>query len=206
MKKKIENYKRKKLFEHYDSNTKPFASVMTKIDVTKVYDLSREKGHFYAIFGYCLAEALCEIEEFRVTYEDGDFYLYDTIVPSYTDVLHDGTIGFYDVPLEDTLDEYIRVFDETKKKLLAGEALPSTEDAAVWFSCQPWFKATAIDPPYNKEIRIPQLIWDKYEKEGDKYYVNLLIFFHHGFCDGLHIGKLIDAINKKIEETTRKNN
>ena len=198
MKKKIENYKRRELFEHYDNFTKPFASVTTKIDVTAVYELSRQKGHFYAIFGYCLTKAMCEIEEFRVTYEAREFYLHDTIVPSYTEVLNDGTIGFFDVPLKDTLEEYLASYDETRISLLNGETLTYSADAVVWLSCEPWFKASAIDPPFDKNTRIPQMIWDKYEKVGELYYVDLLIFFHHGFADGQHLGRLISAINENI--------
>jgi len=204
MKKKIENYKRKDLFEHYDRLTKPYASITTKIDVTPIYELSKRKGHFYATLGFCLTEAMCEIEEFRVIYEDDEFYLCDTIVPSYTDVLSDGTIGFYDVPLEDSYEDYLSKFDELKKKRLEGIEMPCSNEAVVWLSCEPWFKATAIDPPFDKNKRVPQLIWDKYEKEGDKYYVNLLIFFHHGFVDGFHIGKLIENIDKNIADIAKK--
>ena len=31
-----------------------------------------------------------------------------------------------------------------------------------------------------------------------KYYVNLMIMVHHGFVDGLHVAKLIDALTEKI--------
>ncbi len=158
MKKKIENYKRKNLFKLYDSYTKPFASITTRLDVTNIYKLSRKYGHFYATMGYYLTKAMCEIEEFRVTYEKGEFYVHDTIVPSYVELLEDGTIGFFDAPLTQNYEEYLKSFDEVKNRLLKGEKMPLSTDAVVWLSCEPWFKASSIDPPFDKNERVTQLI------------------------------------------------
>lgn len=205
MKTKIENYKRKEIFAHYDKNTNPFAAVTTKLDITNIYNLCREKGHFYATLGYYLTKSMCEIEEFRYTYEDGEFYLFDTIIPNYTDLDDDEMIGFFDVPLEADYEDYLTTFDAAKARFLNGEsAEPSSNGAPLWLSCEPWFKATSIMPPFDKETRIPQLIWDRYEIENDRCYINLTIFFHHGFADGYHIGKFIDVINKNIAKIAEK--
>lgn len=198
MKIKIDNYKRKALFEQYDSYTNPFASITTKLDITNIYTLCKESGHFYATMGYYLSKAMNDIDEFKVTYDDGEFYIFDAITPSYTDIRPDETIGFYDVPLTATYEEYITSYDEAKKKFLAGESEPPIDGAYVWLSCEPWFKASAICPPSDKEKRIPQLIWDRYEIENGRCYVNLMIFFHHGFIDGFHIGKLLNKMEEYI--------
>lgn len=200
MKKKIENYKRKELFEHFDSYTKPFASITTKLDVTNVYELSRKHGHFYGLMGYVLATSLKGIEEFRVTYENGDFYLSDTIIPSYAELKSDETIGFFDVPLEEDYEKYMLSYDRYKEDFLKGIPQKPNEEAVVWLSCQPWFKASSIEPPFDKECRVTQLIWDKYDFEGGRCFVNLMIFFHHGFVDGYHIGKLISNIESNIQK------
>ena len=68
----------------------------------------------------------------------------------------------------------------------------------IWLSCEPWFTFTGFIPPFDKEITIPQFIWDKYENIDGKYYIDLMIMVHHGFADGYHIGKFIELLNENI--------
>lgn len=42
------------------------------------------------------------------------------------------------------------------------------------------------------------MLWDKYEIEGEKVFINLMITAHHGFVDGIHFAKLIECINEEI--------
>ncbi len=54
--------------------------------------------------------------------------------------------------------------------------------------------------PYEKDLTIPQLIWDKFIFIEDHVYTNLMIMSHHGFVDGFHIGKFLNILDEKITQ------
>ena len=53
--------------------------------------------------------------------------------------------------------------------------------------------------PFDKNITIPQFLWDKFSFENNKCYINLNIMVHHGFADGYHISLFLKEFNEIIE-------
>lgn len=199
MKKEIENFKRKELFQHYHANTNPFSFVTTKVDITNLYQFCKKKRNFYATIGYYVALTMNQIDEFRCRYEDGKFYQYDRINPSFTQKFDDNTIGFFTCEMKDNYDEFIEEFLSVQEKFFQNHKSYSGSDAGeVWLSCEPWFHSTSLVVPFNKENTIPQVIWDKFSLEGDKCYINMMIMVHHGFADGYHIGKFINTFTEFV--------
>lgn len=100
---------------------------------------------------------------------------------------------------KNTKEEFIKEYEtnqeivKTKKQSIAAE-----QQDTIWVSCTPWFKFTGLVPPYDKNLTIPQFIWDKYEKKEDDYYCNLLIMVHHGFADGYQISEFINKLEEKL--------
>jgi len=199
MKTEVKNFENKEHFEYYNSATIPFVTVTVKIDITNIYNFCKVRGNYYATIGYYFTKALNTVDEFKYSYEDGKFYKYDIIHPSFTDIREDKSIGYYTCDMVDDYDEFISDYTLTKKKFLNGEETKSQDGKrVVWLSCQPWFHFTSLVPPIRREISIPQLIWDKFAFEDNKVYVNLMIMGHHGFVDGYHIGKLVSAIEEVV--------
>lgn len=58
---------------------------------------------------------------------------------------------------------------------------------------------TSLVVPFDKNITIPQFIWGKFFKEGEKVFTHLMIMAHHGFVDGQHIGAFVNKLEKNIE-------
>ena len=113
----------------------------------------------------------------------------------------DGNIGYFTLKDKENYKDYIKEFIETQNKFLEDKQYKTENDMdEIWLSCSPWFTFSSLIPPFNKEITIPQFIWDKYQKEEDKYYINLMILVHHGFADGSHIGKFINKLEENIKE------
>lgn len=199
MKKEVRDFKRKELFDLYNSRMNPFAIVTTKIDITNIYNLCLKKKHIYGTIGYYLTLALNDIEEFKYTYEDGKIYKCDKMIPNFADIRNDTSLGFYECDLKDNYDDFIKEYELTKEQFLNGTYAEKTwNDGVVWLSCQPWYHFSSLVPPFDKNTTVPQLIWDKFSFEEDKCYINLMIFVHHGFADGYHIGKLITKIEEVI--------
>lgn len=201
--KEVKNFKRMNLFKHYHEANIPFIILTTKIDVTKVLEVCKGKNSFYATFGFFITETANKIDAFKYRYENGKIYYCEELCSNYTQMLEDETIGFFDVPRTEKYDEYINDFKRIQNDFINSNDF-SFENKLneIWLSCAPWISFTSLIPPINKEVTIPQFIWDKYECVDGKYYVNLMIMVHHGFADGFHVGKFINLLNENIESFT----
>lgn len=200
MREEVKNFKRKELLDLYNSKDNPFSLITTKIDITIIYNLCKKHGHYYGSIAYFFTKALNRVPEFKYFMEDGVVYKYDVINPSFVDLLEDDMIGFFTCEYKDDYEDFIELYKKTKEEFKSGKL--KSEDArggVVWLSCLPWFNFSGCVPPIDKSVTIPQLIWDKFVFENGRCYVNLLIMAHHGFIDGLHIGKLIHAIEEEID-------
>ena len=198
---KVTNFKRKDLFNMYNERTNPFLSIVIKVDVTNIVKYCKINKNFYATMGYIINKAVNKVDEFKYSYKDGEFYYCDTLKTSFTQMKSDETISFFSIDFNDDYKKYIENYKETYKLFLENKFLNTNIDSMdIWLSCSPWYKFESLTVPFDKNITNPQFIWDKYEKENDKYYVNMFIMVHHGFVDGYHISKFINELNKNIEE------
>lgn len=197
---KLEEYERKDLFLNYDKNTNPFSFITIKLDITNVYEYCKENKHIYATLGYLIGKTANEVEAYKYRKENDNIIYYDTLNVNYTQKKDDGNIGFYTVSFKDSIKEFIKDYDAVYNNWKINERKVSdfTHDE-VWVSCEPWFSATSLIPPFDKNVTIPQFIWDKFIFENNRVYTNLMLMSHHGFVDGSHIGEFIEKLNKNIE-------
>lgn len=201
MKQEINNFNRMELFKHYNSNTNPFSFVTTRVDITKLYNFCLKNKNYYATIGYYVAKAANLVEEFKYRYEDGKIVKYDKIHPNFTQMFDDETIGYFACELKDNYDEFINEYKEVYKRFLnTHTSINKNDGSEIWLSCEPWFQFTGVVPPFNKEITIPQVIWDKFSIEDGKCYIHMMIMIHHGFADGYHIGKFINTFKSLIDK------
>lgn len=201
MKTEIKDFKRMDLFKYYNERTNPFAFVTTKVEITNIYNYCKKNKNYYATIGYCVAKAMNQVEEFKYRYEDNKIYKYDLISPSFTQMFDDETIGFFGIKMTDNYHEFINLFQETQTNFKKNhQSAPFEDEGAIWLSCEPWFNATGLIPPFSKEITIPQVIWDRFNILDGKCYINLMIMVHHGFADGFHIGKFINTFQDLVQK------
>lgn len=197
----ITNFKRKELFEHYHKFDNPFIICTVKIDVTNIVKYCQKHKNFYATFAYAITKTANDIDAFKYRYKDGKFYYCDELKTNFTEMFKDNTTGYFGLPFNSNLEEYLENFKKNQKKFKEDNKYTNENTLnELWFSCTPWFSFTSLIPTYSKEITIPQIIWDKYENSNNKYYVNLMIVIHHGFADGYHIGEFIKLLEKNINE------
>lgn len=200
MRTEVKNFKRIKLFEFYHNKTNPFIYVTTKIDITKLYNKCSINKNTYATIGYYFSLAVNSIDAFKYRYENGKIYKYDILKPNFTQMFDDETIGYFVCDMKDNLESFIEEYKKIENEfLITKKSFNSDNQGEIWFSCQPWFNFTGVITPYDKEISVPQIIWDKFSFENDRCYINLMIMVHHGFADGYHIGLLINKINEIID-------
>lgn len=195
--KELKNFKREESFKHYNNMQNPYLIITVPIKVTNLVNYAKEHKHFNALLGYLIGSVVNETESFRYRYIDNKYFLCDRVGVSFTQLV-DESVYFFDC-YKNTKEEFIKEYEtnqeivKTKKQSIAVE-----QQDTIWVSCTPWFKFTGLVPPYDKNLTIPQFIWDKYEKKEDDYYCNLLIMVHHGFADGYQISEFINKLEEKL--------
>ncbi len=195
--KELENFKRDVIFQRYNNMQNPFIIMTIPIKITNLVKYCKIHKYFYAMFGYLIGETVNEIEEFRYRYIDGKYYLCDKVGVSYTEKTDD-EIVFFDC-FESDKDKFIKEYEEKRKKVLSSKKSTSSEENdVIWVSCEPWFNFSSLVAPFDKNITIPQFIWDAYIEKDGEYYCNLMIMIHHGFADGQHISKFLKILDDKI--------
>lgn len=199
--KEINNFDREKIFNHYHQCDNPFLNITTKIDVTNIVNYCKIHKNFCATTGYLICKTANKIDNFKYRFQDNKFYYCDELITNYTDLYNDMNIGYYDVYYNNDYQSYIENFKKEKEKFLENNNYGIDNKLnEIWLSCIPWMKCTSIISPFNKNCLIPQIIWDKYELENDKYYVNLTIVIHHGFADAYHVGKFVNLLEENIRK------
>lgn len=200
-KEELVNYKRALLFQHYDKRDNPFIILTTKIDVTNLIYYCKTHKNYYATIGYAVVMAMNTIDEFRVRYEDNKFYKYKKINANFVQSLPDETIGFFSFELKEKLHDFVAEFKKAENILLQNpnDSSIGSRDCELWMSCSPWFSFSALIPPFDKKELTPQVIWDRYELVGERYYMNFMIMIHHGLADGQHIGQFVNKLQEIID-------
>lgn len=197
MKKEIKNFNRYELFNHYNEKDNPFVIVTTKVDITNIYNKCK---NYYASIAYFITLAVNKIDNFKYRYENGKFYIYDVVRPNFTETFDDMNIGFFTCDLKENYNSFIYEYKNIKQKFLnSHECYTSNEQDEIWLSCTPWFSISSVVSPFDKNITIPQFLWDKFSFENNRCYISLSIMAHHGFVDGYHISLFLNEFNKIIE-------
>ena len=198
----LKKWSRYETFKHYDMCTNPFIIVSVTIDITNLYNYAKKKElSIFSALGYMITKTANEFEEFRYRKKGNDIYLYDSLMPNFTENIEGKEIYYFDVEYVDDIvifdrnfkkirDEY---YNNGEKKILINSL------NEIWLSCVPWYSINSLIPPFDKENTIPQFIWDKFKKEEGRVTTNLMILIHHGFIDGYQIG----TFYKKLEENIK---
>lgn len=179
----------------------PSFCVTFDLDVTKFYREIKKKGSSFTFaLIYIVTECANQIEEFRYRFLDGKVVLFDEIDTAFT-YLDKQTELFkvVNVPFEGSIEEYCqaaRQKAEAQKEYFTG---PLGNDV-FQFSPMPWVTYRHISHTNSgkKDNATPLFDWGKfYEKDG-RLLLPFSVQVHHSFVDGVHIGKLVEKLQEKL--------
>lgn len=179
----------------------PSFCVTFDLDVTKFYREIKKKGSSFTFaLIYIVTECANQIEEFRYRFLDGKVVLFDKIDTAFT-YLDKQTELFkvVNVPFEGSIEEYCqaaRQKAEAQKEYFTG---PLGNDV-FQFSPMPWVTYRHISHTNSgkKDNATPLFDWGKfYEKDG-RLLLPFSVQVHHSFVDGVHIGKLVEKLQEKL--------
>ena len=179
----------------------PSFCVTFDLDVTKFYREIKKKGSSFTFaLIYIVTECANQIEEFRYRFLDGKVVLFDKIDTAFT-YLDKQTELFkvVNMPFEGSIEEYCqaaRQKAEAQKEYFTG---PLGNDV-FQFSPMPWVTYRHISHTNSgkKDNATPLFDWGKfYEKDG-RLLLPFSVQVHHSFVDGVHIGKLVEKLQEKL--------
>ena len=197
----VKSFGRKEIFNNYHTRTNPFIIITTKIEVTDIVNFCKENNKsFYATMGYLITKTVNGIGAFKYRYDKEKIYYCDKVNSNYTQMYDEDGIGYFDVSFNEKYSEYINNYENTYINFIKTKKSAEINLDVIWLSCTPWFSFSSLIPPFDKEISIPQFIWDKYERLDNKYYINLMVMVHHGFADGNHIGRFLYDLKVNVNK------
>jgi chloramphenicol O-acetyltransferase type A len=197
-----QNWKRAMHCKVFRDCVEPAFCVSFELDITNFLQKVREK-HYSFTFAMIYSVTVCanQIEEFRYRFLDGKVVLYDQIDTAFT-YLDKETELFkvVNVPMEETLEAYIASAAkkaEEQKEYFTG---PLGTDV-FQFSPMPWVSFTHVSHTNagKKDNATPLIDWGKFFQREDRILLPFSIQAHHSFVDGLHIGKLANALQAYLD-------
>ena len=199
----LSNWPRAELFRFFSAVSQPFYSVTFRVDVTNLHRYTKAQGiSFYYALGYLVTEAVNSVENFRYAIRDGEIYLLDERIPSFTD-LHPGSETFHIVtlPKSGTLAEFCAA---AQAKSAAQTTLLDQDDETdnlIYFSCTPWFDLTSCtnERDFDKDDNIPRICWGKYVEQDGRETLGMSVEVNHRFIDGLHLGQFYQKLQASID-------
>mgnify|MGYP001030498537 CR=1 FL=1 len=200
----LSTWDRRESYAYYRTFAQPKYNLTFSLDVTHFYDrIKRENRSFYLSFIHFILEIMNRHERFKYRVIDEKIYYFDTIHPSFTDLIpHTDAYRIITVNHDKDLTHFIDLVDQKREK--QGKKFIDTQDEKrqdlVYITTFPWGTYTQLThaDELKQEDAIPRLAWGKWEIRDGKKWMPFSIMVHHGFIDGLHVGQLLMEIHEKL--------
>ena len=187
----------------FRNSVEPSFCVTFEADITNFKRKVKAQGFSFTIaMVYAICKCANEIENFRYRFLDGKIVLFDKIDTAFT-YLNPETELFkvINVPMADNIKDYVELATRTAKEQKEYFTAPLGNDV---FQCSPmpWVTYTHISHTNSgkKDNATPLFDWGKYYLKNDKYFMPVSVQAHHSFVDGIHIGLLVDKLQKYFDE------
>lgn len=177
-------------------------AVTFELDVTHFLARIRKLG-FSCTFSmvYLVTSCAQEIEEFRYRFVDGQVVLYKTINTAFTYISDQSELfKVVTVPMQESLQAYLAEAAKRVREQKEYFTGPLGNDV-FQFSPMPWITYTHVSHTISgkKDAATPLFDWGKYVERQGRWMLPFTVQAHHSFVDGIHIGKLADSIQKRLD-------
>ncbi len=213
----LNTWDRAKSYEFYKNFLNPQVSITSEVDCTIAYnDCKEKKTSFFRKYVYAILRSVNDITElkYRIEQINGEdkVVLYDKIsVVTPIQVGNNGEFTSIKVPYHQTFEKFNKVMDEITASLDTSNHNPYyiEQDAEargcsdiVVISALPDLHFTSVTATQSCSFgsRKPLINVGKAILKEGKMIMPIAISFHHGLCDGYHIGKFFNNIENYLKE------
>lgn len=200
----IANWPRREVFEFFRGFDKPYFNICTRVDVSKLVELLRERDGVSVsmAYHYFALRVANEIEPFRYRLRDGKVFVHD--------VIHGGTTVFlpneaFTLAYFDYVEDFGKFISEAGRAIEEartgdGAFLPrNDDDGRIHFTVLPWISFTSFSHArnWNTEDSIPKIAFGKFVQEDQRILLPVSVEVHHALMDGFTVGRYLS----RLEET-----
>ena len=187
----------------FRNSVEPAFCVTFELDITKFLPkVKSQKLSFTMAMIYVVSKCANEIEEFRYRFVDGNVVLFDRIDTAFTYLnMETELFKVVNVPMMDSMEEYVAAAKKAAEEQQEYFTGPLGNDV-FQFSPMPWISYTHISHTNSgkKDNATPLFDWGKYFERDGKILLPFSVQAHHSFVDGLHVGRLAEAVQKYLDD------
>lgn len=203
----LEEWPRRAHFEFFRAYDNPWFNLCADVDVTALHARCAADGgpSFFAASLWCSLAAANGIPELRYRIRGDGVVVFPAIHGGSTVLLPDGTFRFAYYDWDDDFDRFVyhvgRVLDRVKVE--SGPLDPQDHrDDLIHYSVIPWvsFTSFAHARRWGTDDAIPKIVFGKHREAGDRRLMPVSVEVHHALVDGLHVGKLYEAFQRRLDE------
>lgn len=199
----IQNWNRKKLYEHYMTLADPFFAITAEVDVSYVYHLAKKsQTSFFARYLHACICAVNAVENLKYRIQNDKIIIYDRIAASATIARPDRTYGFSFIDYSEDFTTFHANLSREKQRILQSDDLypPSNTLDCVYCSAIPWIHFTGHKETFtgsNKDS-VPRLAFGKVIEKQGKIMMPIAIAVNHALVDGYHVGQFLEEFQKNL--------
>ena len=199
----VSTWERAMHYEIFRNSVQPQYCVTFDVDITNFLSYVKKRSYSFTFsFVYAVTKCANEIEAFRCRFVEGKPAIFETINTSFTYLNKDTELfKVVNVPMQESIEDYVALAKETEQNQTSYFTAPMGNDI-YQFSPFPWVSYTHISHTESgkKDNATPLFDWGKfYEKDG-KILMPFSVQVHHSFVDGVHIGKLANALQDYLAD------
>ncbi|MBN2268535.1 MAG: CatA-like O-acetyltransferase [Acholeplasmataceae bacterium] len=202
----LKTWERFGTFDYFRKLDHPRYIMTFELDITHFYQkVKKDKQSFYLSFIHFVMSVINEHDAFHYRMEGDDVVYFDTIHPSFTDLI-ENTDRFRIVTINYESDQQTFIKHAKEKSIKQGHQFIDLEEDKrkdlVYITTFPWATYTQVTHAENHDPQdaIPRLVWGKFRDVEGKLIMPFSIEVHHGFVDGYHLGLLIQDIEKRLQK------
>ena len=198
----LNEWKRKVHFQVFRDYIEPSYCITFELDITEFLKKIKNRYSFTFSMIYVVSKCANEIEEFRYRFLNGVVVLFDKIDTAFTYLDQDTELfKVVNVPMQDIMEDYVELAARTAREQKEYFTGPLGNDV-FQFSPMPWVSYTHISHTNSgkKDNATPLFDWGKYFERDGKVLLPFSVQAHHSFVDGLHVGRLAEAIQDYLDQ------
>jgi len=199
----IENWARRDLFEFFRGYEKPHFNICTRIDVTRLLNLLRDRPGVSVSLAYLYfaLRVANEIEPFHYRLKDGKVIVVDVINGGTTVLLPNESFSYAYFDYQENFEKFVLGGKQSIEKVQAeGLLKPTMRDDLIYFTVLPWvsFTSFAHARTPGRGESVPRIAFGKFTNESERTALPISVEVHHALMDGLHVGRYLTRLEEML--------
>lgn len=209
----LDNYYRQGVYRHFTEDCKCSTSITSRIDVTDLYEYSRQTNtRFYINFLYLLSKVLNSRDDYKMVYmwQTNVIRVYDKINPIQY-VFHEDTetcSPVYSEYFENYKKFYENALSDIEKAKQKREYGLDYDGHPNWFDASyiSWlsYDSLHVELPDGFLHFMPIINWGKFKDENGRKMMPLTVRLNHAVADGYLVARVFNLLEKEIAEFRKK--